>query len=306
MLRFIKRHKIVVITLFFVLISGLVIGASYYSVNKYKNELMTMGIQIQNLENALNNIGDLQIGYVVTQSVRAGDQITEDVIQQVDVPVKLGLNLVTSADEIIGKYFRVSLSDGTVLTKEDIVDERIDNTQRYYDVVLDEIPIGLKEGDYIDIRITFPFGEDFIAIAHKKVIQLNSGIPKLILNESEIFTYQSMLVDKAIYPGAKIYAVAYYDAGAQPTAEVYYPLNKNLAELSTFNPNLIELVKQEMILKRAQVDELMGGGLETKTEEQLEMMSREIDRLRAEIGRSIARSQAELSRRLALEARNAN
>jgi len=266
---------------------------------------MARDSQIHKLEESLFNIGDVQKGFVVKQTVRAGEKITEEVLEEVDVPIKLGLNLITNKNDIIDKYFRVSLGDGTVLTTDDIVEKKIDNTFRYFDTVIDELPIGLRTGDYVDIRIAFPFGEDFIAISHKRVEELNTGIMKLILSESEIYTYQSMLVDKALYEGTKIYAVEYIDAGSQAVAEVYYPLNKNLSELSSMNPNLLELVKQEMILKRNQIDELMGGGVETKDEKELQRVTTEISRARDNINKSISNSQKELERRLEVERKEA-
>ncbi len=275
------------------------------SINKYKGDVMARDSQIHKLEESLFNIGDVQKGFVVKQTVRAGEKITEEVLEEVDVPIKLGLNLITNKNDIIDKYFRVSLGDGTVLTTDDIVEKKIDNTFRYFDTVIDELPIGLRTGDYVDIRIAFPFGEDFIAISHKRVEELNTGIMKLILSESEIYTYQSMLVDKALYGGTKIYAVEYIDAGSQAVAEVYYPLNKNLSELSSMNPNLLELVKQEMILKRNQIDELMGGGVETKDEKELQRVTTEISRARDNINKSISNSQKELERRLEVERKEA-
>lgn len=305
MIRLIKRYGIILVSIFFIIVIVLLCLIGLMSINKYKGDVMARDSQIHKLEESLFNIGDVQKGFVVKQTVRAGEKITEEVLEEVDVPIKLGLNLITNKNDIIDKYFRVSLGDGTVLTTDDIVEKKIDNTFRYFDTVIDELPIGLRTGDYVDIRIAFPFGEDFIAISHKRVEELNTGIMKLILSESEIYTYQSMLVDKALYEGTKIYAVEYIDAGSQAVAEVYYPLNKNLSELSSMNPNLLELVKQEMILKRNQIDELMGGGVETKDEKELQRVTTEISRARDNINKSISNSQKELERRLEVERKEA-
>lgn len=305
MIRLIKRYGIILVSIFFIIVIVLLCLLGLMSINKYKGDVMARDSQIHKLEESLFNIGDVQKGFVVKQTVRAGEKITEEVLEEVDVPIKLGLNLITNKNDIIDKYFRVSLGDGTVLTTDDIVEKKIDNTFRYFDTVIDELPIGLRTGDYVDIRIAFPFGEDFIAISHKRVEELNTGIMKLILSESEIYTYQSMLVDKALYEGTKIYAVEYIDAGSQAVAEVYYPLNKNLSELSSMNPNLLELVKQEMILKRNQIDELMGGGVETKDEKELQRVTTEISRARDNINKSISNSQKELERRLEVERKEA-
>lgn len=305
MLKLFKKHSTIIVSILFIILIVFLCAVGLMSVNKYRGEVGSRNTQIKNLEESLLNIGELQTGYVTKQSVRAGEKITEDLIQAVDVPVKLGLNVATSEDELLDKFFRISLTEGTVITKEDVLKEKMDNTFRYFDMVIDENPIGVKVGDFIDVRITFPFGEDFIAIAHKKIEEINSGVMKVVLDEDEIYAYQSMLIDKAMYKGSKIYAVVYYDAGAQPNAEVYYPLNRNLAELSSLNPNLLELVKQEMLAKRDQVDNLMGGGLNKKSEEELEKITNAIEQTRNEINKNISVSQRELDRRLEAERREA-
>ena len=296
-----KQYGIIIVAAFFVLVIALLCVVGAMSISKYKGNVLERDTQIKNLESSLLNIGDIQTGYVVKKAVRAGEKITVEAIQEVDVPVKLGLNIATGKKELIDSYFRISLAEGTVITREDVIKQKMDNTYRYFDLVIDESPIGVKAGEYLDIRITFSFGEDFIAISHKKVEEINSGIMKVVLNESEIYAYQSMLIDKAMYPGTKIYAVKYFDGGAQPTAEVYYPLNTNLAELSALNPNLLELVKQEMIAKRTQIDNLMGGGVKTKDEKELEKITGLIQDTRELINKSILQSQKALDKRLETE-----
>ena len=42
--------------------------------------------------------------------------------------------------------------------------EPIEDSTREYDIVANILPIGLKEGDYIDFRIVYPLGEDYIVL----------------------------------------------------------------------------------------------------------------------------------------------
>ena len=301
MQKLLKKYGLLIVSLFFILVIILICIIMKTSINKYKGNISDRDAQINNLQASLTKIGELQTGYVVNKAVRAGEQITAADIQVVDVPVKLGLNAETSSKDMASKFFRVSMAEGTVITKEDVVAQKTDDTSRYFDAVVDDLPIGIKVGDFVDIRITFPMGEDFIAIPHKKVEALNTGIAKLVLNETEIYAYQSMLVDKAMYPGTKMYAVQYFDAGAQPTAEVYYPLNNNIAAIAAINPNLLELVKQQMIDKRTQLEAVMNGGSTTKTEEQLKEIDMTIARSRETISNNMVQSQRQLDQRLQTE-----
>ena len=197
------------------------------SINKYKATIDTQNQQISNLESSLTEIGPLITGYVVTRDVRPGERITEEnideLLYEVSVPEKLTLQLVGDNDEgvedtviqskseLMNMYFKIGLREGTVITLEDVIAEDIEDSWRYYDLILDDSPVGIQAGDYVDIRISFPFGEDFIAISHKKIEEINTGVLKLILDEQEILTYNSMLLDKALYGGVNIYAVEYVD-----------------------------------------------------------------------------------------------
>lgn len=303
--KFFKKWGLLVVSLFFMCIIVVLTLLGFGSVSKYKKAVGELNGQVMSLESSLNDIGPLVTGYVTTANVRAGEEITEDKIMAVSVPEKLSLEVYTSPDEILGRYFKIALKESTVITKEDVIEEKLDNTWRYYDMVLDETPIGIVAGDYIDIRISFPFGEDFIAISHKKVEEINSGILKLVVNEYDLMAYNSMLLDKALYSGAKIYAIKYIDGGAQAGAEKFYPVQQNLSLISKLDPNILEEVKQEMILKRQVLDNAIGGTIDTKTEQELDRVKYNIEATRSAINNNLVSAQKELEQRLEMEAEEA-
>lgn len=300
MLKVLKKHGIIIVAVFFILVIAGLCFIGMQSLGKYQKAIEDRDYHILELENALYEIGDLQDSYVVNTNVRAGEEITADKISTVSVPVKIGMNLVTSSDDLIGKYFRVSLTSGTVLTKDDIIEKKLDNSARYYDVYLNEIPLGLEEGDYIDIRISFPLGDDFLAISHKQVVELNSGIAKLELTEAEIYTYRSMLVDSAIY-SAKLYALQYIDAGAQTNGEVYYPLNENLQELYAINPNITKIAEAKIALERKTLENANGGWIDERSEAELNAINNAINSLRNEISNSMRSAQQAIDQRIQAE-----
>lgn len=320
MSKLLKKWGILIVSIFFVLVIAMLCMLGMNSINKYKSTIESQNQQITDLEASLTDIGPLIKGYVVTTDVRAGEQITEEnldtIIMEVSVPEKLNLGLPESTEngdttviqvkaDLIDKYFKIGLKEGTVITVEDIVSEKIDNTWRYYDMILDETPIGITAGDYVDIRISFPFGEDFIAMSHKKVQEINSGILKLIVDEQDIVAYNSMLLDKALYGGVKIYAIKYVDGGAQVGAENFYPVQTNLSEISVLDPNILEEVKQEMVLKRQVLDNAIGGTVDTKTEKELAKIQSSINQNRNTAEKNFAAAQKAIEKRLAAEAKEA-
>ena len=45
---------------------------------------------------------------------------------------------------------------------------------------------------------------------------------------------------------------------------------KNISEITAIDPNILEAVKQEMVIKRAQIDNAMGGSVDEKSDTELE------------------------------------
>lgn len=316
-----KRWGILIVSIFFILVIAVLSVLGISSINKYKATIESQNQEIANLEASLTDIGPLTTGFVVNRAVRAGEEITEDnideIVTEVSVPSKLNLGLtsddmngtntsiIENRSDLLNKYFKIGLAEGTVITVEDIVETKIDNTWRYFDLILDESPVGVTAGDYIDVRISFPFGEDFIAMSHKKIEEINSGVIKVIVDEHDIMSYNSMLMDKALYSGVKIYAVTYVDGGAQASAENFYPIQSNISEITVLDPNILEDVKQEMILKRQVLDNALGGTVDTKTEQELARVQSAIEQARNNSSRDIASAQKELERRLEAEAKEA-
>lgn len=319
--KILKKWGILIVSLFFIAVIAVLCILGMSSINKYKATIDTQNQQISNLESSLTEIGPLITGYVVTRDVRPGERITEEnideLLYEVSVPEKLTLQLVGDNDEgvedtviqskseLMNMYFKIGLREGTVITLEDVIAEDIEDSWRYYDLILDDSPVGIQAGDYVDIRISFPFGEDFIAISHKKIEEINTGVLKLILDEQEILTYNSMLLDKALYGGVNIYAVEYVDGGAQNKAENFYPIQVSLSEISHMDPNILEDVKQEMILKRQVLDNAIGGTIDEKTEKELSKIQSNIEKNRSTVTKDLAAAQKALDKRLAAEAKAA-
>lgn len=221
--------------------------------NMLQQQIAERDAMIASLNQQWQDLGPARQGLVLIKDVSGGQEIRADNWQEffapVSYPEKLNLKVATPADFTATKYIRTSMSVGTVLSTDDILDVRTEDSQRYYDIILDEYPIGLTPGKYIDIRVRFPFGQDFIALPHKYVKEINGPTIKLVLTEQEIYTYNSMLTDKVLYQ-AQLYAIEYVDTGAQQAADNFYPLNYNMQELLLKNPNALDIVRSEMKLAR--------------------------------------------------------
>ena len=143
---------------------------------------------------------------------------------------------------------KITMKKNTVVTTEcvskgdNIVQDDV-RKQEYNMIVL---PTDLTTGDYIDVRVMFPNGQDYIAIAKKEVeIPVIDGAEStdtiwLKLSEDEILHMSCAIVDSAQVKGAKIYATKYTEAGMQNAAIPTYPINESTSQLLQRDPNVVE------------------------------------------------------------------
>jgi hypothetical protein len=233
--------------------SVIVIQMIFKRAETYEQQLNERDAMIVELSGRWDNLGPAAEGLVVASGLRAGQELRADnwmdFLTVVTHPANLNLHTVTPADFQVPKFVRASMREGTMLTADDILDTRLSDTMRFIDIILDEIPVGLLPGHYIDIRIRFPFGQDFVALPFRRVEQINGPVLKIMGSEQDILTYNSMLTDKVLYQ-AQLYAAMYVDPGAQQAADAFYPLNNNIHELLQRNPNALDIVREEMRVSR--------------------------------------------------------
>lgn len=270
------------VTLAIVVASIVSVSTTKKHVAKYEEEILNRDATIAELKEKWEELGPMATGLVAKEDVRGGEELRvdnwEEYFTEVSYPEKLNVGTVSADLFATPKYLRAGLSEGTVVSADDILDTRLEDSERYYDIFLDEYPIGLLPGTYIDIRVRFPFGQDFIALNHKRVEELNGTSMKLVISEQELYTYNSMLTDKVLYD-AQIYAVEYIDTGSQQAADTFYPLNYNMQELLSKNPNALNIVKESMKLDR----ELLEAEMQDTVPEDIEEKKAYFEGLEAQL-----------------------
>ncbi len=254
-----KGKLIIIIVVALIIIAGGLLGYMQYT--KVKNQIAIKDQEIMQLQQTITNIGDLVTAYVVRADVVAGKPVEETDLQPVDIPLSMAGTMVTNINDTKGKFYKIGLKQGSTLTVDMLLDSKLEDSTRLFDVVTDENPLGLRPGSYVDVRISMPLGEDFVAMTHKRVHSINSGILKLAVTEQDIHVYNSMLVDKILYPGTRIYAVEYAEPGAQKAATSYYPVSKNVLAILEKDPNLVEAVKQDMVARRDQLEASLNSAI---------------------------------------------
>lgn len=203
----------------------------------------TYTAKVAELNTKLSSYGSEVDVYTVKSAVKAGDEITSDNIEVMKTYSSvITEQYVTNIDDIVGRYYKIAVNPGTPIMKNMAMDEELIDSMRDRDIVLDRLTVGLEVGDYIDIRMTMPYGDDYVVIPHKRVYGINDGTIKLYLSELEWNTYQGALIDyflNAEY-GCTLYADKYVEPGIQQSAVNFYAVPTNIAALLQKNPNIVD------------------------------------------------------------------
>lgn len=198
--------------------------------------------------------------FCFNKAMKAGTRITaEDVEVRTSTVEATPYDVFSNKDDIVGKIVKIDCTAGTVVTQSNVMDEHISAHSRELDLVLDEVPIAIQPGDYVDIRISFPLGQDYIAMSHKKVIGVYENVLKVIIDQEDIYTYESMKTDASIYVATKLYAVKYVEPGVQAAAVTYYPVSREIMQTMILDKNIETSDFTDTLTARLELETVLNG-----------------------------------------------
>ena len=146
---------------------------------------------------------------------------------------------------------KVDMNKNTVLTTEMVSKTTDDLRKVEYNVLT--LPSQLQTGEYIDVRLALPSGQDYIVVSKKQVeIPQVSGVDVadtiwLKLTEDEIITMNNAIVDSARALGSVLKVTIYTEAGIQEAATPTYVPSREVAQLIQNNPNIVQESKNILI-----------------------------------------------------------
>lgn len=212
--------------------------------NKYEKRTAEIELKLVEAEKRLNE--ERVDVTVVNRNVLAGERLLETDLQTISVPVSSVPADTADKESIVGKYIKIPLQPNAVLTSSMLYEEGvIPNDLRMQEFRVIELPMKLQKDDFVDVRIKFPTGQDYIVLSKKKVEDLLTGTIWYEMSEKEILTMSSAIVD-AYINNASIYALNYVDPYFQEKAVITYPPNAKVQDLIASDPNIVEIAQYEM------------------------------------------------------------
>lgn len=154
---------------------------------------------------------------------------------------------ILKVDDIVGKRCKLDLNIGTIIGKDVIYEgEVLEDDLRLHKYTCINLTEKTKVGDYVDIRISFPNGADFIVLTKKKVIDYSIYNSEnntdnslwVEVSEEELLRMSSAIVDAYKNDGAYIYTIQYVEE-TQNCATSNYPVNDIVRKLIESDPNII-------------------------------------------------------------------
>ncbi|CAM3661147.1 MULTISPECIES: SAF domain-containing protein [Paenibacillus] len=223
--------------------------------------------------------------WTVARTVPAGGTVKAEDLKSVPMPANLvPQGMITDQNAVIGKSAKIELQPGTPLMPSMLYESApIPKDLRVQEFHVIQLPSNLQKGQYIDVRINFPTGEDFVLLAKKKARELSGNVIWLEMNEMDILRTSSAIID-AYLQGARLYALPYIEPGLQESAVVNYPANPKVLDLMEHDPNLLEKATTELARQ-----------LRTTLDDNLKAMS-ESDKLRVTSGSVTVQQQLQNER----------
>lgn len=165
--------------------------------------------------------------YTAVTDIPAGTKVTLDLLELTDGSLSNRTGLFGTSD--INKTAIASIAAGTPLYGSMVYDETIEagNTAQYTGI---RFPSNAAAGSFVDIRIRFRNGNDYIIVSKTKLTDIDHGSETslLTLKELELLYLSSALTDGELYE-AELYATVYSSPETQPPSEItYIPQIENL------------------------------------------------------------------------------
>ncbi len=144
------------------------------------------------------------------------------------------------------------ISQSMIARADDVISDDVRKAE--YNTVI--LPIDLMTGDYVDIRLMFPSGQNFIVVS-KKIVTIpdvnGEYIPNTIqmdLSEEEILAMSSAIVEDWMMQGsAMLYATKYVEAGLQEEAIPTYVPSAEVVKQMESDSNIVNRAKTELFNK---------------------------------------------------------
>lgn len=238
-----STKQYIIVSLICVFIIGGAFICLYFTVLKniksnYKEEIQVLVNQLKTKEVYV---------YEAKDTIPAGTRITRDRLDYIKAYSDQAQTYFMSEADI-GKVTLIKLDSGTHILKSMLTQDCIDSNVREVEFNVFSINSNLKDNDFVDIRIMFPNGEDYIVLSKKSIksLTLESSNCFLWLSEEEILNMSGAIVDAYLYSGTRLYTTKYIEPSLQDPSITTYQPSLSILKLMEQDENIVDKASKEL------------------------------------------------------------
>lgn len=178
-------------------------------------------------------------GYVTITDIKCGDIVTAEMLQPSSNIISDVHQSKFFSDDDIGKQAIMNIDAGTPVFKE-MVSATFTENYREGEYSCIWLNSNISDSDYVDIRVKFPNGEDYIVCAKKciKSVTVAANNAFFWMTEDEIQLLNSAIVDANMH-NAKIYVTKYLKPEVQEASIVTYSPNEDVLKVIQSDKNAV-------------------------------------------------------------------
>ncbi len=214
-------------------------------------EIQQMQDQLDEWQQKVDQVEQMKTSvYIPRKDISTFSIIKEDMLKKIEIYTSIPQEFYLSENDF-GKMTTITLLKDLPVMIDVLIDERIDSDIREDEFNMFLLPSNLKANEMVDVRITFPNGEDYVVLTKKKVcgLSLKKNTIWIWLNEKEIHRISSAIIDAYMNPGTKLYVLKYVQPETQDAINPTYIVNEHVMEVMRTSPNKLKLAKEELAIQ---------------------------------------------------------
>ncbi len=261
-----QRYRTLLGFLLGMFISIIILGVAFFyyqsNINKITEQKM---LEIKNsaIEEYIEN-NPTSLIYIATSEKKAGEVLTDQDLIPAEISADiLPTDAITNPSSVVGKVTRCNISKNMPITMSMLYEEdEYPDDIRLVEYTTVYLPQKLEPMEFIDIRIMFPNGLDYIVLSKKQVKDLQRQSSENQKNtiwfhagEEEILRMASAMIDASIVDGTILYALPYVAPDIQSEAVKTYPSNPEVQSLILQDPNIVQKAVTELEIRNREIFE---------------------------------------------------
>jgi len=184
-----------------------------------------------------------QLVYVASDDIEKGSELTlEANLIESEEYTDLTPEYFIQPEDLEDKlYAIVDIEAGTPILNGMVTRVEINQDTREYELKVVNLMTDQVNNEYVDVRIMFPDGSDYLILSKKPVRNLNleSCVWNTYMDEVEILRMASATIDAFTITGTRIYTTRYVEGNLQEASAPNYPICAEAYDLThSGDPNV--------------------------------------------------------------------